>query len=106
MAWSTSNRKSQLPDDWDTVIRPAILRRDRYRCVWRREDTGRLCGDRARDVDHIDQQRNWDHSPSNLQSLCPYHHARKSSSEGGRAKAAASARRKAAAKRRHPGLID
>lgn len=106
MAWSTSTRKSQLPADWEPVIRPAILKRDRHRCQWVREDTGRKCGDRATDVDHIDRSRNWDHSPGNLQSLCSYHHKRKSSAEGGQAAAASRERRKKAARRRHPGLLD
>ncbi|ALJ22060.1 hypothetical protein AOA12_20060 [Microbacterium sp. No. 7] len=102
MAWSTSRRKSQLPPDWDTVIRPAILKRDRHRCQHIRYDTGQKCGAYANQVDHVNQQRNHDHSPSNLQSLCEYHHRVKSSAEGGRA---AQKRRRTATKRRHPGLL-
>lgn len=100
MAWSTSNRKQQLPPGWENTIRPRILRRDRHRCRWIREDTGEPCNDRANQVDHVDQARSWDHSDANLQSLCEYHHGRKSSAEGGRA---ASARRKS--RRRHPGML-
>lgn len=102
MAWSTSNRRSTLPWNWYTEIRPRILARDRHRCRHVREDTGTECGDYANQVDHIDQRRNWDHSDGNLQSLCEYHHRIKSSQEGGRA---AAERRKAAARRRHPGIM-
>ena len=105
MAWSSSNRKSQLPDNWETAIRPAILKRDNYRCQWVRADTGRKCGASANQVDHKDQSRHNDHSPANLQSLCSWHHSAKSSQEGGRAAAAARERRKAATKRHHPGLL-
>ncbi len=105
MAWSTSRRKSQLPADWDTVIRPRILRRDAWRCQHVRFDTERKCGAYANQVDHVDQTRNYDHSDGNLQSLCEHHHKVKSSSEGGQAKAAAATRRKAATRRRHPGLL-
>jgi len=98
--WRGSQRKSQLPPDWD-AIRRGILRRDRYKCRWIREDTGMPCGDHANQVDHVDQTRNWDHSPGNLQSLCEWHHKIKSSAEGGRAAAA----RKRATRRRHPGLL-
>lgn len=101
MAWSTSNRKSQLPHDWRKIA-PRILQRDQRRCQHVRYDTGLKCGAYANQVDHKDQARNWDHSPQNLQSLCEYHHKVKSSSEGGQA---AAARRKAAKRRRHPGLL-
>ena len=98
--WQGSRRKETLPDDWEDVIRPAILRRDKYRCRHVRVDTQRPCGAYANQVDHIDQSRRQDHSPANLQSLCEYHHRVKSSAEGGNA---AAGRRKAA-RRRHPGI--
>jgi hypothetical protein len=99
--WQGSTRRTSLPSNWYTEIRPRILRRDNEACRWIREDTGEPCGDHANQVDHIDQSRRWDHSDRNLQSLCEYHHQIKSSSEGGQAKAA----RARAAKRRHPGLL-
>ena len=99
MAWATSNRKAQLPDNW-AALRVEILRRDNHRCRHIRTDTGRRCNAYANQVDHIDQQRNWDHSPTNLQSLCEWHHRVKSSAEGGRA-----AGRRNGATRRHPGLL-
>lgn len=100
MAWSTSRRKEQLPSDWETR-RKRILRRDGYRCTAERADTGERCNERANQVDHVDQSRNWDHSDGNLTSLCEHHHAVKSSSEGGRANAARYRKKKP----RHPGLI-
>lgn len=99
--WKGSTRKHTLPSNWESTIRPRILARDGGRCTAIRADTDERCNDRANQVDHIDQSRRWDHSDSNLTSLCEWHHARKSSAEGGRAKAA----RYAASKRRHPGLI-
>lgn len=98
--WRGSTRKDTLPSDWDTVIRPAILRRDKHRCRHIRTDTQLPCGEYANQVDHIDQSRRWDHAPANLQSLCEYHHQVKSSAEGGRAAAA----RRNSAHRRHPGI--
>lgn len=98
--WSTSRRKQSLPADWQTR-REATFRRDGYQCTATRADTGERCTERATDCDHVDQTRNWDHSPANLTSLCSHHHATKSSSEGGRAKAA----RDRATTRRHPGLV-
>jgi 5-methylcytosine-specific restriction protein A len=98
--WKNSNRRNQLPADWEK-IRERTFRRDGYRCTAIRADTGNRCPDRATDCDHVDQSRNWDHSDENLTSLCSWHHDRKSSAEGGRAKAA----RYAAKKRRHPGLL-
>ncbi len=99
--WKGSNRRNMLPRNWYTEIRPRILARDRGRCQWIRNDTEELCGAPANQVDHRNQERNWDHSDSNLQALCEYHHAIKSSSEGG---LAAAARRKTAARRNHPGV--
>lgn len=99
--WKGSNRRNTLPRNWYTEIRPRILTRDRGRCQWIRNDTGEPCGAHANQVDHRDQARNWDHSDSNLQSLCEYHHTIKSSSEGG---LAAAARRKTASRRNHPGV--
>lgn len=101
MAWSSSNRKSQLPADWAQRCK-YVLARDGHRCQHIRVDTERKCLQYANQCDHKDQSRSWDHSYENLQSLCEYHHKVKSSSEGGQA---ASARRRAAKKRRHPGLL-
>lgn len=102
MAWSTSRRKSTLPPDWP-AIRVRILRRDRWRCQWIRQDTNARCGEHANQVDHIDGHDNDDR---NLRALCAWHHQQRSSQQGGQAAAEASERRKNAARRRHPGLID
>ena len=80
MAWVTSNRRSQLPKNWSQIVKK-ILHRDGHRCQY----VGAYqeqCVDPATEVDHIDQNRNWDHSGNNLQALCEYHHAVKSSREG------------------------
>lgn len=82
--WEGSTRRERLPDDWPER-RAHVLRRDGYRCTARRRDDTR-CPARATDVDHIEPGDN--HDPSNLASLCSWHHARKSAREGGQAAAA------------------
>ena len=81
MTWSSSNRRSQLPPDWEREIRPRILKRDRL-CRWK-EHGDFPCRNRAIEVDHI--RRGNDHSDSNLRGLCGYHHQLKSSMEGAEA---------------------
>jgi 5-methylcytosine-specific restriction endonuclease McrA len=102
VSWEGSRRRETLPTDW-AVIRPPILKRDSHCCQWR--TAAGICGARANQVDHIDP--NGGDDPSNLQSLCPPHHAIKSSREGGRAFGAIRKRMAAAKYRkpeRHPGL--
>ena len=84
MNWNTSNRKDRLPSNW-SAIRKQVLARDMGRCRAHMAD-GRACPDRATEVDHI--RHGDDHSLSNLQALCRWHHARKSSSEGAQERAA------------------
>jgi 5-methylcytosine-specific restriction endonuclease McrA len=79
VAWSTSDRASRLPKGW-AKIRRAAMDRDGWSCQWVRVDTGELCGAHASDCDHIIPGD--DHSLTNLQALCSYHHRSKSSSEG------------------------
>ena len=97
--WAGSTRKQELPADWPT-IRLTVLIRDGYHCQHVREDTGRRCGMYATDVDHITPGSN--HDPSNLQSLCHWHHLRKSGREGGLASQRAR-RRKTTFE--HPGYL-
>lgn len=82
MPWDTSNRKAELPHDWQ-ARRIRVLRRDSYRCQ-ARDSQGRVCGAWANQVDHIERGNN--HDEDNLQALCRWHHARKSSAEGNAAK--------------------
>lgn len=96
--WAGSNRRYELPANWQTEIRPAILTRDRYRCQWL--ENGRRCAKWANHVDHIVPGD--DHRPENLQALCEPHHLRKSSREGNAARWAERAQRPA---ERHPGLM-
>lgn len=78
MGWESSDRKSELPQDW-ALRRMRVLRRDSYRCQ-ARDSTGRACGEWANQCDHIEPGNN--HDLDNLQALCAWHHARKSSREG------------------------
>ncbi len=83
MAWSGSDRRSQLPRNW-AAIRRRIIRRDEGRCTALYSD-GRRCELPGTDVDHIVPGD--DHRDVNLRLLCPWHHQHKSSSEGGTAAA-------------------
>lgn len=76
--WHTSTRKARLPADW-AARRARVLARDGYRCQ-ARDSLGALCGWPANQCDHI--AAGDDHSETNLQALCAFHHARKSSAEG------------------------
>lgn len=83
MSWdSSSRRRKELPPDWEK-IRKRVLRRDASMCQHIDVNTGEICGEHASEVDHIRRGNN--HSDSNLQSLCTYHHRRKSSAEGAEA---------------------
>lgn len=75
MSWDTSNRRSRLPANWFTVIRPHILKRD-PRCKLQYQG----CTGKSTQVDHID--RGDDHRYSNLQGVCAKCHATKSAREG------------------------
>lgn len=87
--WVDSDRRSELPDNWYTELRPFVLQRDEYRCRWR--EGSRVCGHHANQVDHITPGD--DHRPENLQALCQHHHAVKSSREGNAARWRETARR-------------
>jgi 5-methylcytosine-specific restriction endonuclease McrA len=95
--WVGSNRRAELPPDWYTAIRPAVLRRDEYRC--RNRIDGQVCGRRANQVDHIGDRH--DHRPEMLQALCAECHAKKSSRQGNDARWAV---RRQRPPERHPGL--
>lgn len=97
MVWGPqSGRTSPLPKAWK-MIRANVLRRDNWQCVWIREDTGRACGVKATDVDHINDPN--DHRHANLRSLCGYHHKQHTAQQGGDANAAKYKKQKS-----HPGI--
>ncbi|MFF7171107.1 HNH endonuclease [Streptomyces pseudovenezuelae] len=96
--WAGSNRRAELPPDWQTVIRPAVLQRDEHRC--RNRIGGRVCGRPANQVDHIGDKH--DHRIEMLQALCADCHNAKSSRQGNDARWAERMRRPP---ERHPGLI-
>lgn len=82
MPWDTSDRKAELPPDWQ-ARRIRVLRRDGYKCQ-ARDSRGVKCGAPANQCDHIVHGNN--HDEDNLQALCRWHHARKSSAEGNAAR--------------------
>jgi len=96
--WQGSNRKAQLPTDWDSRIRPLVLERDGHQCT--EVDGGVRCTQKATDVDHIGE--NTDHDPANLRALCRWHHNRRSSAQGNRARKRVPEKRRP---ERHPGLL-
>lgn len=89
MAWDNRKRKSELPGNWQS-LRRMVIARDGGRCVAALTD-GTRCVEAGNQVDHI--VRGADHSLSNLQLLCVWHHTRKSSAEGAAARRAAQAQR-------------
>lgn len=102
--WQGSDRRSRLPSDWESKIRPRIMRRDGNRCKVMLQDDTR-CPEPATDVDHI--RRGDIHEDWNLQAICDWHHKQKTGREG--AAAAAMQRRKNNKRFRrveaHPGLL-
>jgi 5-methylcytosine-specific restriction endonuclease McrA len=103
MAWSTSNRRADLPPDWDSAVRPRILARDGYRCVRTLEAGGRCPETTRLEVDHIGDPH--DHDDANLQTLCRWHHARKTARESAAARRRSPRERRARPPERHPGLL-
>ncbi|MFG3200376.1 HNH endonuclease [Streptomyces sp. NPDC048208] len=83
MAWSSSNRRAELPANWAT-IRARVVRRDRGLCQGVLSE-GALCGHPGTDVDHIRPGN--DHSMGNLQLLCTWCHKRKTQAESKAARA-------------------
>lgn len=94
-AWSNSDRRSRLPDDWKTR-RVRVLKRDGWACRMR----GSHCTGRATEVDHIVAGDN--HDLSNLQALCHNCHVIKTQAES-RAVIAAKAKGRTRVSERHPG---
>lgn len=104
--WEGSDRRQTLPADWPQRVN-RVLKRDHHLCQHIREDTGRKCGRRARDVDHIISYKDGGtDDDTNLQALCTWHHRQKSGREGGLASGKARRARKEAAKPVHPGLVN
>lgn len=101
MAWSSSDRASRLPPDWDE--RRAFVRaRAGGRCEALLHD-GTRCPAAGAECDHVEPGD--DHRATNLQWLCSWHHKRKTQREAAAALAAERARN-APRQRKHPGLID
>lgn len=97
MAWSTSDRRSELPSNWESELVPLVYRRDGAQCTY--VEHGERCPRRGYQdargrwrglqVDH--KRPGCDHSPSNLRLLCSQHHGEKSAQEGVEARAAKAA---------------
>lgn len=95
MAWGTQRTATPA---W-RKLRLLILKRDGYRCAI----PG--CEQRADQVDHIrPHSLGGSDDPSNLASLCDYHHSRKTAAEGHAARARIQAARLRPTEK-HPGLI-
>ena len=88
MAWSSSDRASRLPADWDE--RRAFVRaRAGGRCEALLHD-GTRCPAAGAECDHVEPGD--DHRATNLQWLCSWHHKRKTQREAAAALAAERAR--------------
>lgn len=100
MAWETSNRRSRLPTDWNTRIRPEVRRRASGQC--QAEHHAPRCDGTGTDADHIITGD--DHSYANLQWLSkPCHDAKTAREAAARSTARATMRRRPP--ERHPGAI-
>lgn len=99
MAWSTSDRRERLPDDWPDIVR-RVKARDQGRC--RAPQHSPRCNGVGTDVDHVIAGD--DHSMANLQLLSEPCHRDKTARES-----AERNRQIAALKKRpqeqHPGRI-
>ena len=95
--WANSNRRDRLPSDWKQ-LREKVISRAAHRCETKMKD-GTRCTDKGTDVDHI--VAGDDHSLTNLQLLCKWHHGKKSSREGNEARPRYTERRP---KEAHPGI--
>lgn len=98
--WKGSNRRAELPPDWEK-IRQRIFDRDGQTCTWVMKVSGRRCKDAATDCDHVGPK--WDHSDANLRSLCAFHHRMHTAQQAGDA-----SRRRGPVRRsdeQHPGLL-
>ncbi len=95
--WAKSDRRSRLPSDWQQ-LRAKVISRAGGRCEAKMKNTTR-CTDAGTDVDHITAGD--DHSLTNLQLLCKWHHGKKSSYEGNQARPRYTERRP---KEAHPGI--
>lgn len=98
MAWTTSDRRDRLPDDW-AIRRVRVLRRDAYRCQ-ARDSRGIPCETRGNQVDHIERGDN--HDLANLQTLCEWHHKQKTAKEAADARAQKGYQRQARSGEEHP----
>lgn len=76
MSWNSSNRRQELPKDWEANYRIPVLSAAGWRC----QIAGPGCIRVATEVDHI--KRGTDHSRSNLRAACRRCHSKKSSAEG------------------------
>ena len=106
MSWANSNRRQELPTNWNSLA-ASIRKRDGHRCTWeyRVEDEIIRCTATERlEVDH--RIPGDDHSPENLRTLCHAHHAQKTQRESWQARSANLARAKKKFRRNeeHPAL--
>lgn len=101
MAWHGDRRKQELPPDWQRRIRPAVMRRDGWRCTWPTERGRCTWTDPTGgtlDVDHVGDRHN--HDLSNLRTLCRGHHRQRTAAQGVAARP--TRQRKATP---HPGML-
>jgi 5-methylcytosine-specific restriction protein A len=98
--WSGSTRKQRLPRDWDER-RATVRDRAGGRCQATMRD-GTRCDELGTDCDHIKHGDN--HSLSNLQWLCSWHHNKKTAQEAARARRYVRVPSARKPREQHPGL--
>ena len=82
MSWEGSNRRAELPENWD-ALRAATIRRAGGRCEWRLPSR-RRCPRPGTDVDHFGDK----HDHGRLRLLCAKHHDDHTAFQARQAKAA------------------
>lgn len=99
--WKGSNRREELPDDWQ-VRRLKVKERAGGRCE-HVSAAGVRCSRAGTDADHA--LGRWDHRIEALQWLCPEHHKRKTGQESWAAKRAQRRKGKRERKDDRPGAL-
>ncbi|NMM93883.1 HNH endonuclease [Bifidobacterium oedipodis] len=90
--WWKSQRDARFNPDWERT-RKRILERDHHMCQWPVTDwnsgTAHICGRLGNEVDHKQRAGEGEpdnDDPSNLWTLCSWHHKQKTSRESGEAR--------------------
>jgi 5-methylcytosine-specific restriction protein A len=97
MPWDSSNRRSELPTDWEQR-RQTVKARAGGRCEVHMRN-GSRCRDKGTECHHLGDKT--DHRIEKLQWICHWHHARETAKQATEARGTLTERYPT---RKHPGL--